>query len=167
MNVQPYRPRPIDFLRTITHGDWRIKLYTISYDDDADAARTYEAEFGAGLARALATLPPVAVAPGRCGAGFCILHRGRGVDYAVIAWWDRENELPVRVFVRPHADTAWRPARDQESFCVWDLEVIAFERDAYVETVLAEPPAATDAYLSRVLRTAPGRSGAAVRGAGL
>jgi hypothetical protein len=38
-----------------------------------------------------------------------------------------------------------------ESVCVWDLEVIAFERDAYITTVLARPPAPTEAYLDRVL----------------
>ena len=43
----------------------------------------------------------------------------------------------MRVVVR-HGDD-WRRAGPSESFCVWDLEVIAHERDAYVETVLAGP----------------------------
>lgn len=81
-------------------------------------------------------------------------HRGAGADYVVLGWWDRENELPTRVVVREHASEApWRPARASESFCVWDLQVIGFERDAYVSTVLAPDagPDAVEAYLARNL----------------
>jgi hypothetical protein len=41
------------------------------------------------------------------------------------------------VFVRQQSPGAtWRPARESESVCVWDLEVIWLERQAYVQTVL-------------------------------
>lgn len=55
----------------------------------------------------------------------------------MLCWWDRENELPIRVFVRQHDGSPWRPAQGSESVCVWDLQVICFERDAYVHTVMA------------------------------
>ena len=56
----------------------------------------------------------------------------------MLGWWERENELPIRVFVR--AADGWRPAADGESFCVWDLRVIWWEREAYVNTLLAGRP---------------------------
>ena len=69
--------------------------------------------------------------------GFVIEHQAIGIDYLVLAWWDRENELPLRIFVRERdAQAAWRTARGGESVCVWDLEVIGAERDAYIATVL-------------------------------
>ena len=58
------------------------------------------------------------------------------------------NELPLRVFLRDAS--GWRAARGSESVCVWDLEIVAFERDAYVQTVLAEGRAEDVArYLER------------------
>lgn len=110
-----------------------------------------EADFEPGLTLALDALPEPAQTPSRPGLGFCVLHAGRGADYAVLGWWDRENELPVRIFVRPHDESAWRPSRGGESFCVWDLQVVAFERDAYVQTLLNNPPLGAKDYLGRTL----------------
>lgn len=110
-----------------------------------------EADLDAGLLLALGSLPDPAQTPSRPGLGFCVLHAGRGANYAVLGWWDRENELPVRIFVRPHDEPTWRPSRGGESFCVWDLQVVAFERDAYVQTLLANPPLGANEYLDRIL----------------
>jgi hypothetical protein len=88
----------------------------------------------------------------------------------VLAWWDNENELPLRVFVRElEGDSQWRAARGVESFCVWDLQVIAFERDAYVATLLAGSPdvaGATRAYLGAALVRDPASIPATAAAAG-
>src|SRR5687767_2888905 len=119
-NVQPYSPRPITPLDTIRSGDWALKAYAIVYGGGAFAA----SRFDDGRHMALASLPEPAVAAGRPGVGFIIEHQGRNVDYLVLGWWDRENELPLRVFVRDASDgEGWRPARGSESVCVWDLQV--------------------------------------------
>jgi hypothetical protein len=89
-----------------------------------------------------------AVAPGRPGLGFAILHRGRTGDYLILCWWDHENELPTRVWVRD--ESGWRPARS-ESTCVWDLRVLWWEREAYVATVLAGRDDGAAAYLGMVV----------------
>jgi hypothetical protein len=44
----------------------------------------------------------------------------------------------------------WRPAAGGESFCVWDLRVIWWEREAYVTTVLAGRPGGVEAYVATV-----------------
>jgi hypothetical protein len=141
---QPYRPRPIRFDGVREIGDWRIKLYSIAYH----AAPMPDASFDEAWRIAQDQLPEPARANGRPGIGFAIRHRGLGMDYFVLAWWDRENELPLRVFVREQSGgAAWRVARGGESVCVWDIQVIAFERDAWVATMLsAEPDPA--AYLT-------------------
>ncbi|WP_158382513.1 hypothetical protein [Candidatus Sodalis pierantonius] len=46
---------------------------------------------------------------------------------------------------------SWRLARNV-SFCVWDMQVLAFERDAYVSTMLCRQPN-VDAWLARTLRS--------------
>ena len=153
-DVRPFVPRPIVARDVLAHGDWRLKRYAITLGDtllDWDA-------FDDGIAMALATLPQPAVAPGRPGAGFVVAHRGRGADYVVLGWWSEENELPVHVVRRDQTPgAAWRAARHGESFCVWDLQVVAFERDAWVATVLSDNPTRAplaervDAYLARRL----------------
>jgi hypothetical protein len=147
--MQPFRPLSISFLGHLSHEGWQIKLYSIALD----APVVDESRFHGGLRFALDALPSPAHDAERAGVGFCILHQGRGIDYTVLAWWDRENEMPLRVFVREEGGD-WRPAQGAESVCVWDLQVVTFERDMYVETVLADPALPVEEYLARTM-TAP------------
>ena len=157
--MQRYAPRAIRFHGVSETDGWRLKRYSIAYGHEPVEWSAFEP----ALALADAALPRPAVTPERRGLGFVIAHRGRTALYCVVAWWDNENELPVRVFVRDRdGDAEWRAARGAESFCVWDLQVIGFERDAYVATVLAgdaDPGGATRAYLGAVL----GRDSESVR----
>ena len=147
---EPYAPRPVRYLEQRDLDGWRVKLYSIVYGDRPLDRPVYED----GLGIALATLPRPAVTPSRPGVAFAICHQGRGVHYLVLCWWDNENEFFNRVFVRTiGGGGSWRPASGGESACVWDLQVIWFEREAYVETVLGGAHGAdVDAYLARRLR---------------
>lgn len=167
--MHPFVPRPIQPRGVVPYGDWQLKRYTIVLDPRDGEGDAPWPDFEPGRALARAALPQPAVTAHRPGVGFVIEHRGQGADYIVLGWWDRANELPVRVIVREQLPgSTWRPARDQESFCVWDLQVIAFEREAYVDTVMsagaaphgASPEGATNdrgrrAYLSRQLQVIP------------
>ncbi|HET6372389.1 MAG TPA: hypothetical protein VFG76_03730, partial [Candidatus Polarisedimenticolia bacterium] len=109
--------------------------------------------FEEGLKTAVVVLPQPARAAGRPGLAIAIAHQGRGCDYLVMSWWGRQNELPTKVFVRDTGE--WRTVRDDESFCVWDMEVLWFEREAYVATILAGGRGdASEAYLARRLTKA-------------
>jgi hypothetical protein len=153
--MHPYEPRPIRFHRLHDVDGWRLKLYSIAYG----SAPIDWSAFEPALWLVDAELPRPPVTPARAGVGFVIAHQGRTALYCVLAWWDNENELPVRVFVRPiESNATWRPAQGPESVCVWDLQVIAFERDAYVATVLSndhDAAVAPDEYLSAVLEQDP------------
>jgi hypothetical protein len=142
----PYQPRPVSFLGVRTVRGHRLKTYGIVYGDTTlDTGR-----FEPGLVMLSEHLPEPAVAPGRPGVGFALLHQGRTADYLVLGWWDNENELPLRVAVRDAG--GWRPAAGGESVCVWDLKVIWHEREAYVATVLSgRPGGSPEAYLSKTL----------------
>jgi hypothetical protein len=140
--MRTYRPRAICYHDVHQHAGWHLKRFTISFDGSA----VHWDDFAAGVGRALAALPEPAQAPGRPGVGFLIGHHGRTADFVVLGWWDNENELPLRVFVRPPGEH-WRAAGPSESVCVWDLEVIWAERQAYVDTMLADGTA--EAYLAR------------------
>lgn len=132
--MNPYTRRQISRAGNLGARGWQLKRYTITFGDQAFVPTRF-----AGARRlAIQALPAPARTPHRHGVGFIIEHQGDGIDYCVLAWWDRENELPLRVFVRPRRPGArWRRARNSESICVWDLEVIWAERRAYVATALS------------------------------
>ncbi len=128
---EPYSSRPTHFLDVETVGDYRLKVYSITH-----GSQTFQRhDFAEGWNQAMAELPTPAEAEGRPAVGFVILHQGKTGHYLILCWWDRENELPTRVFIRD--ESGWRAARGGESFCVWDLKVMWREREAYVRTVLA------------------------------
>jgi hypothetical protein len=142
---EPFAPRERRFEQVVELVGYRLKLYTVRYAERelSSEARDY------ALSAAAPLLPQPACTDSRPGVGFAIHHAGRGMDFFVLAWWDEENELCTRVLARTQSDVReWREVRYHTVGCVWDLEIVAFERDAYVATVLAnagEP--VLDAYL--------------------
>ncbi len=140
-----YQPRPLTFLGVESVAGYFLKVYTIRHPE-----QSFEYErFAARWDLAASALPQPAVTDGRPGVGLAILHQAQGSDYLILCWWDRENELPTRVFLRTEVQD-WRPAGVNESFCVWDLRVIWWEREAYVGTMLTGRANALESYLAMV-----------------
>lgn len=140
---KPYLPRPLVFLGVESIRGHRLKVYSIHEADVAFERACFDSAF----ARIESVLPQRDAATGCPGLGFVILHQGATGDYLIVCWWDRENELPTRVLIRDEGD--WRAARGGESFCVWDLRVMWFEREAYVATLLAQRSA--EDYLAQTV----------------
>ncbi len=139
-----YYPRPLTFLGMEAVAGHRIKVYAIRHGDKPLARD----RFAGGWALAAAALPPPDPVAGRPGVGFAVQHQGATGDYLILCWWDRENELPTRVYVRGVG--GWLPAAGGESFCVWDLRVMWWEREAYVSAVLSGRPNGIESYLTAV-----------------
>ena len=70
---------------------------------------------------------------------------------ALVYWWARrERGAPARVRRRRSMTrTSCEPLTDTGMACVWELEVIDFERRAWLEDVLINDD--VDAYLERAL----------------
>lgn len=69
-------------------------------------------------------------------------------------FWADENELHHHVYVAPKDDSTnlTYMAPTGLTACVWDLRVLCFERQAWIETMLANPAGPDlDAYLTRQL----------------
>lgn len=125
-----FLPRRIE-----SHPEWEgadgIKRYSIA----AGAAPVDRRPFEARLA---------AVTAARGGdwmrrPAFAIFHHGATGLYLVLAWWDNDNELFVSVsFKGGNDDWVEDPAR--HSFCLYDLEVIWAERNAYIDTLYSGRP---------------------------
>lgn len=142
--------RPVRFLEEWGCEGWRMKLYGIAYKREAPRARLVE------TAKRLARerLPAPAGGEGRYGVGFMGVHDGRDANFIFISWWADENELHHHVYASPSDEL------DQLDYitptgliaCVWDLRVMSFERDAWVEEVLRNPSGPdVEGYLSRRL----------------
>jgi hypothetical protein len=158
----PYTPRPIRFLRVAEIGGWHLKVYGISARQERPERDAVEA----ALRLAAEQLPRPATSVGgdaepsvsheRYGVGVLIVHEGREGLFVLMSWWAGENMLQHRVFLAPEGPPfAFEdPAPTRVIACVWELAVLAFERDAWVETVLANPTGPDlQAYLARHLAT--------------
>ena len=127
-----YEPRWISFLER----DGRVKHYGISRPRPALVAATREA--------ARATIPTGAL-------GFTIAHDAATAGLGIVYWWANENEIHSSVFAAPRDDPgALEPADGTGMACVWELEVIDFERRAYLEDVLKNGD--VEGYLERSLQ---------------
>ena len=125
---------------------WRLKVYGIAYQGEEPDRELVEAALGA----AESVLPRPALNDARYGLGFLGIHDGRDSNFVFVSWWENENELQHRVFYsateRPQQ---LRPATLEEPIaCIWDLSVMAHEREAWIRHMLADPAGAdADAYL--------------------
>lgn len=118
LEFTPYAERRTDFLGVRSFNGSQIKIYSIVYGNGPLERGLFEE----GLARAAECIPAPDLPAGRPGLGFTVLHQGKTGDYVIVCWWDRENELPTRVFLRDGQN--WRPARESESFKKLILDVI-------------------------------------------
>jgi hypothetical protein len=123
----PHEPRHIAFLALEGH----TKHYGIGDPDPAHVA--------AVRTRSRTDAP-----------GFTIAHRGASAALSLVYWWANENELHARFYVAPlDAPDRLEPYDSTGITCVWEMEVMDFERRAWLEDVLIDED--LDAYLSRAL----------------
>lgn len=135
MNIQgTYEPRRIAAQGIWRAGGWALKVYGIAYRTETPRHSLIEA----AKATAARILPDTPVTASRYGVGFLCAHQGRTCDVAFIDWWENEDELHHHMFVA--AGDALRPAmRADLTACSWDLALLAFERDAWVDAILKSP----------------------------
>jgi hypothetical protein len=141
--MEPYAPRHIEFRGQRRFRGWRLKVYSIALT----SAPVDLAEFETAFQAAELSLPDPDAESGRPGLGILIAHQGKTGDYTVLGWWNHENELPLQIWVRRSRSEGWRPAEAGESVCVWDLQVIWHERQAWISAMLAPAGPDADAYL--------------------
>ncbi len=127
-----HEPRHITFLGR----EGRFKHYGIA---------THAPEPREPLAAAVKALAPDGE------AGFTIAHDARYAGLGLVYWWANENEIHRRAYVSPLEDPgALEPLEDPTGMaCVWELEIIDFERRAWLQDVLIDGD--VDAYLAHAL----------------
>jgi hypothetical protein len=135
MEFSPYQPRPVRFLEIFSCDDWKIKIYSISVRSEyvqpstVDCAKQYLRDWlRQSQAHPLDTYKIATL----------ILHEGREGIFAIVNWWIDENMLQQFVYLAPYENpTEYKLFSDKGiTTCVWELAVIWFERNAWVEHVL-------------------------------
>jgi hypothetical protein len=134
---EPYTPRPIRFLELWQPSGWRLKVYGIAYQQPLPRA-----EVIAGAQHLVnAQLATLSAGKRHYGVGFMGIHDGRGAIFLFLDFWADENELHHHVFVAPkdQPDRHEYATPSGLAACVWDLRVLCFEREAWLNTMLANP----------------------------
>jgi hypothetical protein len=148
-SIPRYEPRPIRFLELWEPDGWRLKVYGIAHGKPAPRRELVDA--AKEVARH--TLTKVAKATNHYSVGFLGIHDGRTSNFVFVDWWADENELHHHVYISPTDD----PTRLKDTSgngpaaCVWDLRVLAFERDAWLDCILRNSRPDVEAYLQRRL----------------
>lgn len=148
--LERYQRRPIRFLELWQESGWRLKVYGITYQradprpELVHAAKTV----------ALRWLKRPPENQRTYGVGFMGIHDGRGANFVFLDWWADENELHHHLYISPvnKPEQLEYVTPKGLASCVWDLRVICFERQAWIDLVLGNPSGPDlEAYLNRRL----------------
>jgi hypothetical protein len=129
-----YTPRRLLALGVRERGGWRLKVTQV-----LAAGRAGDPDLvDAALAAAAGFLPSMDESPLQYGVGIVIVHQGSRYDFVLVGYWTYETELRYQTFMRASTDsTRLEPLTAGElATDVWDLRVLAYERDAWLEHVL-------------------------------
>lgn len=133
-----YTTRSIRFLEVYECGNWKVKIYSISVHREYvknEIVKIVKSNISEWLKNAanypletyqIATL---------------ILHEGKEGCFAIINWWIDDNMLQQFVYLSNNIDpNEFKLYSDKGIItCVWELEIIWFERNAWVKHVLTDP----------------------------
>jgi hypothetical protein len=148
MPFTPFEPRYVTPLGLWEVDDWRMKAYGLTLTDAAPRGSLVE-ESQTVVADAL---PDPAVTDDRYGVGFVIVHEGVDGDYVLVDHWFGENMLRNQVFWRrAHEPALWPVPSDGPTVCVWELAILAHERQAWVREVLEPANGGLSGYLDQWL----------------
>jgi hypothetical protein len=131
---ESFRPLPVLFLELWEHRGWRLKVYGISRHHQRPPA----ALIAAAKRVAAQRLPSACDHDGAYGVGFLAVHEGRDANFVFVNWWNRESELQRHVYRSPleSPEALHDVTATGISGTVWDLQILWFERNAWVEKVL-------------------------------
>lgn len=150
MNPLTYSPRLVKALPPVDVSGRALKVYGMFAEPERAAVLPAPEWLRQQAASVLRGSPQ----PGDHPVGFLIMHYGTDGDYLLVSQWYDANML--KHWVRGSAvdaggSTTFAPLAQRDLVaCVWELEVIKFERDAWINTVLARgrlDRASLDAYL--------------------
>lgn len=149
--MESYQPRKIEFNKTASVNDWRVKVYTITNHASFESKMALE--------NAIARLPEWLEKPRRlnlptCNAAFLIVHEACNGIWSLINCWISGGMLQSATYYTSFEQPDEFALLPKEGFmaCVWEMPIIAFERDLWVEHIMKKAaPADFKGYFEQYL----------------
>lgn len=151
MKLRKHLKRPIRFIELWTTNQWKIKIYYIT-------------EFGMELDESFITIAKniaeneiakITPSHNHHHSAFLTIHiSGPFVfNQIIFDWWAEENELRHLVFKAEPNDPKnfVNITSTGKAFCIWELKIIGFERDSWMENILLNENPSLEKYYSDVL----------------
>ncbi len=152
-DFEKYKPRRIEFAELLRVGDWDIKIYTI----------TTKRKFCSVMAlENIEKLMPAWIEELEESnllnhkIAFLIVHEAREGIWVLFNWWTGREMIDSKVYFSEFGKSEKlipTPFESNALICIWELEVFAHERKAWIENILVDKPN-LEAYLSDTLTTA-------------
>lgn len=130
-----YAPRVVKPRPAILVNGYRLKVYELYYEAPASGFRLGEEE----LRRVVGQCLPAAKDPLEHRAGFVIAHFARDGSYLLVSRWYGGNMLKHDLFEITESGGGWQIKSLSSTgivACIWELQVIAFERQAWVNKAM-------------------------------
>ncbi|WP_232667701.1 hypothetical protein [Pseudonocardia sp. TRM90224] len=139
-----YRTRPIRFLELWPVDGWRVKIYGITAVGERPDPELVTAAKAVARDRL-----PTPTDGGRHGIAFLTVHQGAQSAWALVDWWVDGHLLHHHLYGSGDPSSFdLRPVTDGLTACTWELAVIGFERQVWLDTVYAADEPDIDAYLN-------------------
>lgn len=132
-----YFPRWVEAGKTMALNGYRLKSYAMYLSRGAAKEVLPDSELQDLLKKCL----PPPVDPLDHGVGFVLVHYARDGDYLLVSRWYGGNMLKHELFALSHTAHGWQAeplVSTNIVACVWELQVITFERQAWVSTAMAK-----------------------------
>ena len=154
---EKYEDRPVDFGGVWENDGWKFKIYRITHKKNTSAdektlniAKDFAKEVIADYTAKYNDAAP------SYGFGYIILHKGMDSNFIAVNWWSGENMLVTRSMLAPLNDpyNYFEITESGMNVCVWDMKVHNFERNSWVENILANPTAPETAkYMDNIYKS--------------
>ncbi len=132
-----YADRLIRFLGIWEINGWKLKVYGISAARDVSDELTVDPAIIESGRRIAETVFIRNSTTNSYNLGYIIFHEGRLANWLLLDWWADEIQVRQQLFRSdsPYPAT-FKRVTDELIACIWELRVVAFEREAWIETML-------------------------------
>ena len=133
--MKVYKPRKIEFCRIVTANSWNVKVYSITHKKIFKSIKVLN---NAVLRLSYWVEKSKLLGMETHNTAFLIVHEGHDGIWTLLNWWVGENMLQSVTFFTSldDPDEFEETPKEGGMACVWELEVIEFERKTWIDYIL-------------------------------
>jgi hypothetical protein len=132
-----YQQRKIAFLELHSIDDWTFKIYSICKEESAFDSSIFENVKGQ-ISNWIELNFNVELPTQKI--GFVIIHQAREGVFVILNWWVDQVMLQSHVYFSDFQEPyLFKPYKYSNVIaCIWELEIMNYEKNAWVESVLKQ-----------------------------